>query len=112
MTNDLSEKKCIPCKGGIPALSKEQCSELINKLHSDWSLIDGETKLSRSVKTKDYKEAWEILNKISIIAEDEWHHPDLHLSFGSLNIKIWTHKINALVESDFVFAAKVDRVLR
>ena len=108
----LAEKKCIPCKGGVPPLAQEKVTELLNEIHADWKLTHNNTRLLRQVKLADFKKSLEIANVLGVIAEEQWHHPELTVGYGHLDIEIWTHKINALVESDFIYAAKCDEALK
>ena len=103
---------CIPCQGGVPPLSCEEALSLKKQLHADWELTHRDTRLFRSLKFKDFAIPMEIGHKIGAMAEEQWHHPELVIGWGHLDIEIWTHKINGLVESDFIFAAKVDEILK
>ena len=103
----LAEKKCIPCQGGVPPLSKEARQELLPQLHEDWRVIDGHH-LERDLHFPDFLTALEFINRIGQISEEEGHHPDLLLRWGFVQIQVWTHKIDGLTESDFILAAKAD----
>ena len=103
----LSEKNCIPCQGGVPPLSESAQKELLAQLNG-WEIVDSHH-LYKPYRFKNFLEALEWVNKIAKIAEEEGHHPDLELGWGYVNVKVFTHKIDGLTESDFVFAAKVDR---
>ena len=107
----LSDKKCIPCSGEIPALPLEEISKLKSQISPEWELTHNNTRLLRKVKLPQMKRPMEIANLIAQVADEQWHHPELHIGFGHLDIEIWTHKINGLVESDFIFASKVDKIL-
>lgn len=109
MHSELSTKHCIPCRGGIPPLKDAKLKELEKKLGGDWSII-GEHHLEKEFTFKDFKEAWDFVNKVGEIAESEGHHPDIYLAWGKVKITLWTHKIDGLTESDFILAAKVDKV--
>jgi len=102
----LSEKKCVPCTGGVPPLTPEQIGKLNSEL-SGWELIDNK-RITKSFKFNDFKAAMDLADRIAVIAEEEGHHPDLTVRWGELSIELWTHKINALTESDFILAAKID----
>lgn len=110
MSRELSQKKCIPCQGGVPPLDLSERLRLLETLKSGWTLIHDNTRIKKSFSFPNYKLAWELVNKISEIAEEENHHPDLKFGWGYLELEIYTHKINSLVESDFIFAAKVDQL--
>lgn len=105
----LSEKDCIPCKGGIPPVKGLELESLAQQLGGDWQVIE-EHHLQKLFKFKNFVSALEFTNRVGELAEAQNHHPDIHLSWGKVVITIWTHKIDGLTESDFVFAAKVDRL--
>jgi len=104
----LSGKECVPCKGGIPPLKGEELRKL-NKQLENWKIVK-EHHLEKEYKFKDFKEALDFTNKVGMLAEEQNHHPDIYLSYGKVKIILWTHKIDGLTESDFIFAAKVDEV--
>ena len=107
----LRDKKCIPCEGGVPPLALNLKNQFMEELHDDWCFENNKKRLKREVSLKGFKLPLEIANKIGEIADEQWHHPDLYISFNTLIIEIWTHKIDDLVESDFIFASKLDGVL-
>lgn len=108
---NLKDKKCIPCSGEIPPLKLSEKEKLLNEISKNWELSDDKLRLSLKVDTKDFATSLLIANKIGEEADKQWHHPRLVIEFKQLTIEIWTHKINNLVESDFIFAAKVDEIL-
>lgn len=106
---DLSKKRCIPCRGGIPPLKGESLKEMHSHLDKNWNIID-EHHLEREFIFKNFQEALAFTNKIGEIAEQEDHHPDILLSYGKVRVLLWTHKIDGLSESDFILAAKYDTI--
>lgn len=110
MTNstDLSQKKCIPCSGGVPRLHGNEIETLFEQLHDGWKVIE-EQRLEKEYPFANFKEALKYTNNLGSIAEEEGHHPDIYLSWGKVKVILWTHKINGLSESDFIFAAKCDQ---
>lgn len=104
----LAEKHCLPCKGGVPPLDGGETERLLKEL-SGWRIDEG--KLTREIKFKNFKEPVAMANLIAELADREGHHPDLHIYWGRLKIVLYTHKINGLTESDFILAAKIDRLL-
>ena len=108
--SDLAKKTCIPCKGGVPPLKGTKLDELLKKLKSDWKIIK-EHHLEKEYSFKNFKEALSFTNKIGELAENQGHHPDIFLAWGKVKLTIWTHKIDGLTESDFIFAAKADKEL-
>ena len=107
---DLASKQCIPCKGGVPPLKGEALQSLMTQLDNGWQLI-GEHHLVKEYKFKDFKQALAFTNRVGEVAEQQSHHPDIYLAWGKVKLTMWTHKIDGLTESDFVFAAKADAVL-
>lgn len=107
--NELAQKKCVPCSGGVPALSGDDLVQLSKKLGETWKIID-EHHLEREFRFKDFKTALEFTNKVGAIAEAEAHHPDIQLSWGRVVVKTWTHKAFGLTENDFILAAKIDAI--
>ena len=106
MGMDLAKKECVPCRGGVPPLSGERVDELLGELEG-WRVEEGHH-LTRTFKFKNFAEALAFVNRVGEIAEQQNHHPDLHLAWGKVRVEVWTHKISGLTESDFIFAAKVD----
>tara|TARA_A100001037_G_scaffold278017_1_gene278612 strand:- start:1094 stop:1423 length:330 start_codon:yes stop_codon:yes gene_type:complete len=105
---DLAKKTCIPCRGGVPPLKGTQLADLQEKLKNDWKIIN-EHHLEKEYSFKNFKEALDFTIKVGELAENQDHHPDIFLTWGKVKVTIWTHKIDGLTESDFIFAAKTDR---
>ena len=108
--SDLAKKTCIPCKGGVPPLKGEKLDDLLEKLKNDWKIIK-EHHLEKEYSFKNFKEALDFTIKVGELAENQGHHPDIFLAWGKVKLTIWTHKIDGLTESDFIFAAKADKEL-
>ena len=106
--SDLAKKTCIPCKGGVPPLKGTKLDELLEKLKNDWEIIK-EHLLEKEYSFKNFKEALNFTIKVGGLAENQGHHPDIFLAWGKVKLTIWTHKIDGLTESDFIFAAKADK---
>ena len=107
---DLAKKTCIPCRGGVPPLKGAQLEDLQDKLKNDWKIIN-EHHLEKEYSFKNFKEALDFTVKVGELAENQDHHPDIFLTWGKVKLTIWTHKIDGLTESDFIFAAKADKEL-
>ena len=110
MSESLADKKCVPCRGGVPPLPAEQTGPLLSQLDG-WDVPDNHH-LSKSYAFPDFATALAFVNRIGSEAEEQGHHPDVCLAWGKVRLDIWTHKIDGLTESDFVFAARCDRVLQ
>lgn len=104
----LAEKHCVPCSGDVPALKGKDLHSFTERL-PQWSVV-AEHHLFRSFGFPDFKKALAFVNSIGEVAEQEGHHPDICLTWGKVEVTIFTHKIKGLSESDFVLAAKIDRL--
>ena len=107
--SDLANKSCVPCRGGVPPMGRQDAEDALQGLHDDWALVEGHH-LSRTYTFPDFLEALQFTNRIGELAEAEGHHPDIYLAWGKVRLEIWTHKIDGLTESDFILAAKSDRL--
>ncbi len=104
---DLSQRDCVPCRGGVPALAVAEQQNLLGRLDKDWQVVQGHH-LQREFVFDDFVSALEFTVRIGNMAEEQGHHPDIHLSWGKAKILIWTHKIDGLTESDFILAARAE----
>jgi len=104
---DLTQKKCEPCEGGVPPMSDEQAEEFLQKVPG-WEK-EGK-KIQREFKFKDFVEAMKFVNKVADLAESEDHHPDIHIYWNKVQLVLWTHAIGGLSENDFILAAKVNEL--
>ena len=109
MKCELAAKQCVPCRGGAAALKGAELSVLAEQLDDGWEVID-EHHLTRTWKFKDFREALAFTNKVGQLAEEQGHHPDIRLSWGRVSVDVHTHKVDGLTESDFILAAKLDRL--
>ena len=105
---ELAERQCVPCGGGVPPLTAEQIQPLIAELQS-WQVINGHH-LQKAYRFKNFRETLDFVNRVGELAEEQGHHPDICFGWGKADMTIWTHKIDGLTESDFVLAAKIDRL--
>ncbi len=108
MTN-LAQQKCNACGRGTPPIEGKALEKFLEELGGDWKVVN-EHHLEKEFRFSNFKEALEFTNQIGTLAEQESHHPDLHLSWGKVRIVLWTHKINGLSENDFILAAKIDTI--
>ena len=108
MPQQLADKKCVPCRGGVPPLKGKELEGLKQSVPR-WTVVN-EHHLTRAYKFPDFKQALDFVNKVGALAEEQGHHPDILLAWGKAEITLWTHKIDGLTESDFIMAAKIDRV--
>jgi len=103
----LANEKCIPCRGGVAPLAGEELAALARELGNGWRVVDGHH-LEKEYPFPDFAQALAFTNRVGALAEEQGHHPDIHLAWGKVRITIWTHKIGGLSRSDFVLAAKID----
>lgn len=108
MNVQLADKKCVPCRGGVPPLKGQE----LTKLHQSvpkWT-VEKEHHVRREYKFPDFKQALDFVNRVGALAEEQGHHPDILLAWGKAEVTLWTHKVDGLTESDFIMAAKIDRL--
>jgi 4a-hydroxytetrahydrobiopterin dehydratase len=104
---DLAARSCEPCRSGAKPLDAEEIAPLKGELGEAWQVVDGHH-LRRVFEFQDFAEALAYTNRVGEMAEEQGHHPDLHLAWGRVGVEVWTHKIDGLHEADFIFAAKCD----
>jgi 4a-hydroxytetrahydrobiopterin dehydratase len=105
---DLASKTCVPCRGGVPPLAGAELDGLA-KQTPQWTVVDNHH-ITRSFSFPDFARALAFVNRVAAIAEEQGHHPDIFLTWGKAEVTTWTHKINGLTESDFILAAKIDKL--
>jgi 4a-hydroxytetrahydrobiopterin dehydratase len=117
VVSELAQRSCVPCRGGVPPLTRDEIAPLLAQLDPGWTVAETSEParsvlfLERAYRVKNFADAMNAAAAIGRMAEEQRHHPDLHVSWGRLGVAIWTHKIGGLTESDFVFAAKCDAIL-
>ena len=107
---ELANKQCVPCKGGVPPLTGDTVRDLLEQLGGGWKVV-AEHHLEKEYMFRNFREALKFTNEVGELAEAQGHHPDIYLAWGKVRLTVWTHKIDGLTESDFVFAAKADTLL-
>lgn len=103
---EFASKTCVPCKSDTPPLRGEDVDTLRRQV-PEWEVVE-EHHLRRRFRFKNFREALGFVNKVGELAEEQGHHPDIGFGWGYAEVTVWTHKIDGLTESDFVFAAKVN----
>lgn len=106
--SELASKQCVPCRGGVPPLKGEALKTLQRQVEG-WNVID-EHHLLKTFTFPDFREALDFVNQVGRIAEEQGHHPVITFTWGKAEITVYTHKINGLTESDFILAAKIDKL--
>lgn len=106
--SDLASKTCVPCRGGVPPLKGKELQELAKQVPG-WTVVN-EHHIKKAFTFPDFRQALAFVNRVGELAEEQGHHPDILLTWGKAEITTWTHKIDGLTESDFILAAKIDKL--
>jgi len=111
MANPLTQSTCVPCRGGVPTLTDSEIAPLALQV-PEWRVVDveGVRHLRREFRFPDFKSAMAFAVEVGELAEQEQHHPDLHVAWGKVVVETWTHKIQGLHQNDFILAAKTDAI--
>jgi 4a-hydroxytetrahydrobiopterin dehydratase len=111
MATPLTERHCVACAAGTPSLPREAIDRLLQELPG-WSVVqaEGHLQLTRTYRFKGFLPGVQLVDRIAPIAEAEGHHPDLHLTYGSLRVDLWTHVAGGLTDNDFILAAKIEQI--
>ena len=109
-TEQLTSKRCVPCEGGVPKYSPAEAQAQVARL-TGWRLTHDGERIRKDWTVKNFMAGIEFFNAVARVAEEDNHHPDLHLeSYRKLWIELWTHAIGGLSENDFILAAKIDEL--
>jgi 4a-hydroxytetrahydrobiopterin dehydratase len=107
---ELAKKRCVPCEGGVPALTREE-AEALAKSVEGWEIGPDGRQISRTWTVKNFMAGIDFFNKVAELAEAEGHHPDVHLEgYRQVTIVLWTHAVGGLTENDFIMAAKINEL--
>jgi 4a-hydroxytetrahydrobiopterin dehydratase len=106
---DLTKEKCVACRGGVGPLTGEELETYASYV-PEWKVIDGHH-LNRKFTFSNFAEALAFVNRIGQLAEEQGHHPNIFLSWGVVEVGIYTHKINGLHATDFILAAHISKLL-
>jgi len=109
MASSLADEECEACTSDDEPLSQSEYTDYLTEIESVWEVID-DHHLKGVYPFDDFRDALEFTYEIGELAEEEWHHPDIHLQWGEVRIEMWTHKIDGLHKTDFVMAARMDRI--
>tara|TARA_B100001057_G_scaffold499047_1_gene608160 strand:+ start:1098 stop:1433 length:336 start_codon:yes stop_codon:yes gene_type:complete len=110
--SDLAKKKCVACDGKTPPFDTTEIHKYLKKVDG-WDVKSDANKdfyLIKSFNFKNFEKSQVFVNKVGKIAEEENHHPDISFGWGYCKVKIFTHAIKGLAESDFILAAKIDNI--
>jgi 4a-hydroxytetrahydrobiopterin dehydratase len=104
----LARKACVPCRGGTPPLAADEIRPLLAEV-PEWTVIENR-RIRREYRFVDFAAALKFVDRVGAMAEEQGHHPDIHLAWGRVGLEVWTHKIDGLTESDFIFAARAEEI--
>jgi 4a-hydroxytetrahydrobiopterin dehydratase len=108
VSDSLIAKTCKPCRGGVPPLTRAEAKVLMHET-PEWELSEDASRITRTYKVGDFAAALAFVNTIGILAEDQWHHPDISFGWGYVTVALRTKKIKGLHENDFIMATKIDQ---
>jgi 4a-hydroxytetrahydrobiopterin dehydratase len=108
--NELAQKKCMPCEGGVQPLSRAEAEGFLARLSPGWQLAEGHAAIRRSFAFKDFYRTMSFVNALAHIANIEDHHPDLEVGYNYCRVRFSTHAIKGLSQNDFICAAKIDLI--
>ncbi len=109
--SDLTELKCVPCRGDEPTLTEAEMAEFLPQI-PQWQVVEKENvkRLERVFKFKNFAEALAFTQKVGLLAEAEGHHPAILTEWGKVTVTWWTHKIRGLHRNDLSMAAKTNKL--
>jgi len=111
MSSQLAQQRCAPCSGNTPPLEGEELDALQEQLDADWTVVE-EHHLEKEFTFDSYLDVIDFVNTIAHVALEQEHHPDIRFTFDSVNVTIWTHKIDGLSVNDFILAARIEDAYR
>jgi 4a-hydroxytetrahydrobiopterin dehydratase len=106
----LNERRCVPCEGGVPALTSAEAQRGMQALSADWHLVEDGKAIRREFAFKDFYRTMSFVNALAHVANIEDHHPDLEVGYSYCRVRYSTHAIGGLSENDLICAAKIDRI--
>lgn len=107
---NLGEKRCVPCEEGGKPLDRPHAEQLMEELHPSWEFDAEGKKIRRAFQFSTFVKAMAFVDRLADLAESEGHHPDIHISYSTVVIELWTHTVGGLSENDFILAAKIDGI--
>lgn len=105
----LADRDCASCRGEVPPLQPERKLALARELNHGWRVVR-DHHLQKEFEFEDFKQALGFTNAVGELAEEAGHHPDIYLAWGKVRITLWTHQTDSLSETDFILAAKIQRL--
>ncbi|MBC9072100.1 4a-hydroxytetrahydrobiopterin dehydratase [Thauera sp. CAU 1555] len=110
MSEELQDRVCTPCRGGIPPLARAEAEAMLSRVPG-WELADEASCLVRRYEFGDFAEALAFVQRLGAVAEEQGHHPDIAFGWGWATVSWQTKKIRGLHENDFIMAARTDALL-
>ena len=109
METALAQKSCTPCRGGVAPLDRSTAEDY-RRQAPEWALVDDATRIERTYRFRNFREAFGFVEQAAALAEAESHHPDISFGWGYATVSLRTKKIKGLHENDFILATKLDRL--
>jgi 4a-hydroxytetrahydrobiopterin dehydratase len=107
--NDLAERTCTPCRGGVPPLTREE-AERFHAQVPQWELHDDARRIERRFRLRNFGEALTFVQHVGELAEAQGHHPEISFGWGYATVSLQTKKIKGLHDNDFIMAGRIDRL--
>ncbi len=107
---ELSTRRCVPCEGGVAALTRAEAEEVLQRLDENWQLSVDASSIQREFRFKDFFRTMSFVNAVAHVSNIEDHHPDLEVGYGYCRVRFTTHAAKGLTENDFICAAKIDQL--
>lgn len=111
MAGDLAQQKCVACEGSETPFTTSKALQWLSDVDEGWELTQDATKITRECGFTDFSASMAFVNRVAAIAEEEGHHPDIHIHYNRVRLELWTHAIGGLFDNDFILAAKIDEVV-
>lgn len=102
-----SQAKCAACEGLTSTLSADQIQKNLRQIPG-WEHV--QNTIARTFRFADFAQAMDFAKGIALIAEEENHHPELHIAWGRVTVELTTHSVGGLSLNDFIVAAKINRL--
>ena len=87
-----------------------QVQEALLQLGTGWSFVD-EALIQKTFQFNNFVEALAFVNKVGAIAEEEQHHPDIHIHYNKVIVELSTHDVDGLTQKDFDVANNIDAII-
>jgi len=106
----LHQQQCQIITSGTPAIHADSIQQLLSQLSEYWQIDSAGKSISRRFEFTDYYHTMAFVNAVAWIAQQQDHHPELHVSYKTCDVSYTTHSIDGLSLNDFICAAHTDHL--